>query len=193
MYFFNKKQKLFDYSIFPQNLEDNTINEILNLTLDIDSNHGLTNDSNSSRTSQIKWIDYSQKSNNLFNTLSSIIAKTNELNFNFEIVSSQDSIQYTEYYSSEKGKYNWHQDLSSPLGPPYRKLSLTIQLSDPNEYEGGDLEIYIPHPENGQIITVPKEKGNIVVFPSYMWHRVTPVTKGIRKSLVWWVGGSQFR
>ena len=64
-----------------------------------------------------------------------------------------------------------------------------MQLSSPDEYEGGDLEINI----GSTPLKVKKQKGHIAIFPSFLLHRVSPVTKGLRKSLVWWVGGSQFR
>ena len=70
-----------------------------------------------------------------------------------------------------------------------RKISITVQLSDPSEYEGGDLQIKI---NAGQSDT-PKGLGNVVIFPSYLLHRVTPVTKGLRRSLVLWITGPAFK
>ena len=70
-----------------------------------------------------------------------------------------------------------------------RKLSLVVQLSDPEDYEGGDLEIYTGH----EPLVVKKKKGMTAFFPSYQLHGVTPVTKGTRYSLVVWVHGPAFR
>jgi PKHD-type hydroxylase len=70
-----------------------------------------------------------------------------------------------------------------------RKLSITVQLSDPSEYEGGELQFMI----NQHIITAPKEKGTAIIFPSFALHRVTPVTKGARKSIVGWIGGPPYK
>jgi len=70
-----------------------------------------------------------------------------------------------------------------------RKISITVQLSDPDEYEGGDFEFLI----GKEIIKLPRKKGCAIVFPSYFLHRVTPVTKGTRKSLVLWGSGQPFR
>jgi PKHD-type hydroxylase len=78
------------------------------------------------------------------------------------------------------------------IGPgsiSHRKVSITIQLSDPSEYEGGDLELWY----GGSIIQIPKNKGLTVLFPSFSMHRVTPITKGTRKSLVLWVGGEHYK
>jgi PKHD-type hydroxylase len=73
-----------------------------------------------------------------------------------------------------------------------RKVSITVQLSDPSEYEGGDLQYFRGgNPDNAD--TVFKKKGYVFLFPSYMMHRVTPVTQGVRKSLVLWVGGEHYR
>ncbi|MDB2656544.1 2OG-Fe(II) oxygenase [Crocinitomicaceae bacterium] len=70
-----------------------------------------------------------------------------------------------------------------------RKLSVTVQLSDPDEYEGGDLEFMINH----KTVKAPRKKGTIVVFPSFIMHRVTPITKGTRQSIVGWVSGPPYR
>ena len=70
-----------------------------------------------------------------------------------------------------------------------RKLSITVQLSDATEYEGGELQFMV----NQNIITAPKEKGTAIIFPSFCLHRVTPVIKGSRKSIVGWIAGPPYR
>jgi PKHD-type hydroxylase len=72
----------------------------------------------------------------------------------------------------------------------HRKISITIQMSESDEYAGGDLELWTGGKES---IKAPRGKGVAVLFPSYILHRVSPVTDGIRKSLVLWVGGSHYR
>jgi len=73
-----------------------------------------------------------------------------------------------------------------------RKVSMVVQLSDPSEYEGGELQYFKGgNPENSE--SIMKMKGLTVVFPSYMMHRVTPITKGVRKSLVLWLGGEHYK
>lgn len=69
-----------------------------------------------------------------------------------------------------------------------RKVSVTVQLSSPEEYEGGDLEFNL-----GNVISGPREQGAAVIFPSFYLHRVTPITKGVRKSFVLWVGGEPYK
>jgi PKHD-type hydroxylase len=139
------------------------------------------------RKSDIKWLEYEKKTDWLYSRLSNIAMLANKDNWQFDITSILDTLQYTQYYENG-GHYNWHTD-NGPYPYNTRKISITIQLSDPNEYEGGDLELKL----GNEVTKMPKEKGCAVLFPSYILHRITPVTKGIRKSLVLWVGGSVFK
>jgi PKHD-type hydroxylase len=82
--------------------------------------------------------------------------------------------------------YGWHQDYGAKVS---RKLSLTVQLTDPSEYEGGNLQIMT----TGTPVNARKQRGLIVAFPSYVLHQVTPVTQGSRQSLVAWVSGPAFK
>jgi len=72
-----------------------------------------------------------------------------------------------------------------------RKLAMTVQLSDSSDYDGGEFEIWAGGDE--QFVQLPREKGDIVVFPTFMMHRVKPITRGQRKCLVFWTGGRPFR
>ena len=114
-----------------------------------------------------------------------------------------ESCQFTEY---KKGQfYDWHCDsYIEPYDQPdnqnthgkLRKLSMTVSLTDPEEYEGGDLEFDFRNQDEAVQPSICKEirpKGSVVVFPSFVWHRVKPVTKGIRHSLVCWNLGYPFR
>ena len=108
-----------------------------------------------------------------------------------------ESCQFTRYDGSKKGHYDWHTDSGKEIneGGNMRKLSMIIPLVDGNEYEGGDFEINLNNPENDNNIESIKEakiKGTIIVFPSFVWHRVTPVTSGTRYSLVNWHRGRRF-
>ena len=90
-------------------------------------------------------------------------------------------------YSADRGDhYVWHTD--SIPGDTVRKLSFTIQLTDPTEYEGGDLE-FMPAVIDKQI----REQGTMTIFPSFMTHRVSPVTSGVRHAIVGWIHGPDFR
>jgi len=115
-----------------------------------------------------------------------------------------EACQFTEY---KKGQfYDWHcdsdvepysQDHANKEGRgKIRKLSMTLSLTDPKEYKGGDLEFDFRNTDKGSQPRTCEEirkKGSLVVFPSFVWHRVTPVTKGTRHSLVCWNLGYPFR
>jgi len=111
--------------------------------------------------------------------------------------SRQESIQFTEYNRGEH--YGWHQDRwEEPLNSPghflhntNRQLSMTINLSDPKDYDGGYLELCVIKDGKLKKMKVKEilPKGSVCVFPSETWHRVTPVTRGKRTSLVKWLSG----
>lgn len=117
-----------------------------------------------------------------------------------------ESCQFTKYKA--KQHYGWHQDClldqhanhSSPsFRGKIRKVSMILSLSDPKTYKGGELEFYNSNPEKKSIkeqtVICPEieKKGSIVVFPSFMYHRVLPITKGTRYSLVMWTLGSNYK
>ena len=90
------------------------------------------------------------------------------------------------YKADENGHYDWHLDYGAAFSN--RKISFSIQLSDSSEYEGGNLEIMgVPFDAK------TRERGTIIMFPSYVRHRVTPVTKGTRYCIVGWVHGPHFK
>ena len=144
---------------------------------------------NEMRKSQIKWLRYDQYPDFfwVYNRLQTAIERANSTFWNFNLYSMPEHIQYTEYYAGG-GHYDWHMDIG-PQELSTRKVSITVQLSHPDEYKGGDLELFrSPNPEKA-----PRGYGSVVVFPSYMMHRVTKVTEGARKSLVLWVGGESYK
>lgn len=140
------------------------------------------------RSSRIKWIPQTNNWQWLYEKLFNMIEEANGTLWNFDLFGTNEFIQYTEYLASDQGHYDWHQDIG-PGGPSLRKVSLVVQLTEAEEYEGGDLQIW----PGGNIWTVPKGKGNVAIFPSYMMHRVTPMTSGVRKSLVLWAGGQHYK
>ena len=141
------------------------------------------------RSSSIKWIPKNSEWNWLYEKMMSMATQANEALWKFDLVSVADQIQYTEYYDTAEGHYDWHQDIG-PGDPSLRKVSITVQLSDANEYEGGELEMW----QGGDALQIaPKGAGVVFIFPSYMMHRVTKVTKGTRRSFVLWVGGQHYR
>ncbi len=98
-----------------------------------------------------------------------------------------EPLQYTVYLAGEGSHYGWHVDHGRT--PRRRKLSLVLQLSHPEDYEGCELQIYA----STQVDTAPRTRGTLIAFPSYTLHRVTPITAGMRRSLVMWCSGPRFR
>jgi PKHD-type hydroxylase len=103
-------------------------------------------------------------------------------------ITSQENTQIGRYKSADEGHYDWHMDAFPPEDGIQRKLSISILLSDPSEFEGGELQF--KGIEDRKILT---KQGSIVVFPSFIEHKVTPVTKGVRYSAVTWASGPSFR
>jgi len=147
----------------------------------------IVGDADGIRKSEIKWMHPDDKSFWVYEKLGQYIEQANNTLWKFNLNSIGDSIQYTVYHEGG-GHYDWHVDIG-PSSINHRKVSLTIQLSDPDEYEGGDLEIWT----GGEFKTIERKQGCAIIFPSFLMHRVTPITKGIRRSLVLWVGGDSYK
>jgi PKHD-type hydroxylase len=140
------------------------------------------------RKSKVKWLTQQMpEAKWIYEKLMGLVSEANDELWRFEITDIFDNIQYT-VYEAGGGHYDWHMDIGCNTASR-RKISITIQLSDPDEYEGGDLEFMI----GKDVQKVSREKGCTIVFPSYFMHRVTPVTKGTRKSIVLWISGPPFR
>lgn len=146
------------------------------------------------RRSKIKFIQASDtKFKDVFDNLWLMALEANQAYFNFHI-SKLDYIQIGRYDAADRGEYTSHQDVFWLNKDPvyHRKLSCSIQLSDPTFYEGGDLVL-----EQIPSETPPAEDirchGTSIFFPSFIYHKVTPVTKGTRYSLVAWFDGPKWR
>lgn len=145
-----------------------------------------------SRKSKITWLNEPW-----INTeIGRYISEANKnAGWNF-IVNDVEHAQFTTYGLKEY--YGWHSDTFSDCfkNGNMRKLSVTVSLTDPKEYKGGELEFDFrdcrPGVDSTRVCSEIKERGSIVVFPSFVWHRVKPVTKGTRQSLVMWYGGPSF-
>lgn len=111
----------------------------------------------------------------------------NRRSFGIELTGMQEAIQLARYDASDQGFYDWHMDFGGSR--ENRKLSVTVQLTDPADYDGGDLEFMWrekPH-------TAERGRGMVIAFPSFLLHRVSPVTRGVRWSLVSWISGPRWR
>ena len=138
------------------------------------------------RDSKISWLYPTEETEWLYRKITDAVMELNEIYFKFNLFGLTEGLQFTKY-DAPTGKYEKHIDKF--LYGVVRKLSMTIQLSDPEEYEGGELALHV----SGTPTTLPKEQGKLVAFPSYALHEVTPVTKGTRYSLVSWVTGPPFK
>jgi PKHD-type hydroxylase len=176
-----------------QPFEQKYIDMIYELAPDVDKAQSSQNDPMNERQSDVSWIDANEKSNELFQYIFDIVHSANEqAKWMFEH-SVIEPLQFTQYDGEKEQKYDWHVDhLIGELEETIRKISFSILLND--EYEGGEFEIEAGSPANPKRIhTINLKKGDVLLFPSYTWHRVKPVTKGIRHSLVGWVRGPQWR
>lgn len=176
----------------PGYFSDEEIDQIINLSKDLEKKEARINGSiknNSIRSSYISWISPNDDSLFIFNKLSYVVNALNDKFYKYDINTLED-LQYTEYDSHYEGKYAGHSDDGYDKNL-YRKLSLSVQLSDSEDYEGGDLVFYRHSLHNPTL--APKNKGTVILFPSYVLHEVQPVTSGTRKSLVSWVSGPRFK
>jgi len=138
------------------------------------------------RSSDVAWLSGNR---NIQSILWEYVKVANENAFNFQVENICD-IQYTEYHSNKGGHYDWHIDVNWNGDEPLdRKLSVTVQLSDPSEYEGGGFEFAECETPDAS----SRQKGTVLVFPSYLQHRVLPITRGTRKSLVAWFEGPRWQ
>ena len=138
------------------------------------------------RTSHISWIPFS-KMPEMYKKIEQVMLATNNNHFGFEGMRLTEPAQYTEYPTG--GFYDWHidSDVNCQHEPPVRKISMTCLLSPESEFEGGGLELM----SEGKIAR-PKQ-GQAIFFASFVRHRVVPISKGNRKSLVMWFGGPSFK
>tara|TARA_B100002019_G_C21244171_1_gene587363 strand:- start:35 stop:625 length:591 start_codon:yes stop_codon:yes gene_type:complete len=187
-YWYNKHERI------PKELCEEIINICKKFELDEAGVYGSTDSKDkimhtSFRKTNIAWIP---KGNTVENLLQSHVGLANiEAGWNFT-VTDKELAQFSEY---KKGYfYNWHKDVSINNNTPHRKLSITVNLSDPKDYEGGDLQM--KNYWGSQDLSMPtyelRKQGTVIVFPSMLMHRVTKVTKGTRYSLVQWYSGPQF-
>ena len=142
--------------------------------------------SGGARKSKVHPIPYTDESKWLYEFIADRAGRYNKYDFDFNLSGIYEELQLIEY--DEGDYYDYHMDMGDKA-TAYRKLSVIIQLSDPDTYEGGDVVF-----NHGKEDTLPRDQGMFCVFPSYVLHKVTPVTKGKRYSLVSWImSGSRFR
>ena len=143
------------------------------------------------RITKVAWVERNALTNGFYARMEQIVIGLNRQFFQYDLTGLAP-IQYAIYNGSEQGHFDWHVDYGREKGHEQhqpRKLSLSLQLSDSSGYEGGELQARV----RSKIEIAPKIRGTLIAFPSYVLHRVTPVTSGIRKSLVIWALGPEYR
>lgn len=139
------------------------------------------------RRSELNWLKKDPDCAWVFEKLSHVASKLNADYFGFDLTGFGEHLQLTNYDESNQGTYIWHQDFGS--SGISRKLSMVLQLSDPKDYQGGELQLLT----RKEPTSIQKKRGLITVFPAWTLHQVTPVIKGNRQTLVTWVSGPAFK
>ena len=135
------------------------------------------------RKTSIVWQPYNSIVGCVINTFARIANSSSNWNFDIDL---SEAIQIGKYEEGN-GHYDWHTDTHVFDNGKQRKLSVSVLLNDPSEFEGGSFDF-----DDGEE-NLLKSRGSILVFPSFLRHRVTPVTKGVRYSAVSWIAGNLFK
>ena len=156
------------------------------------SEKGLVDDH--ARKSKVSFIRRKDDSSWIFDKINNAIETANDQFYNFDL-NGYSAIQYSEYHGDEGGKYDFHMDtFLGEEGKNFemRKLSLVMMLNTPGvDFQGGEFQIN--KGQEKEVENIEMIKGRMIFFPSFLIHRVAPVTQGIRRSLVIWVTGPKFR
>jgi len=148
-------------------------------------------DQGENRKGSVGWLPLNESNKWIYSRLLSITEEANNSLWKFDLTGFWEDCQYTTYEASSKKNgdfYDYHLDIDGSYGVQ-RKISIVVQLSDQEDYEGGELELKTS--KNSYV--ADKSKGSILLFPSFCLHKVHPVTKGKRNSLVLWVSGMPFK
>lgn len=146
---------------------------------------GATN--TSVRRSRIAFLGMEPRYRWLYERLWLAAEQCNRSFFAVDIAAVEANVQLARYDSSDRGFYDWHTDFAGFR--PLRKLSFSVQLSRSEDYEGGDLQLWVGNRPRPAV----RDRGALIAFPSFTLHRVAPVTRGTRWSLVAWILGNRWR
>lgn len=188
------------YWFFENAFSENECNHIIKLGNNTKLELGNIDGSNKDkkvRDSHVGWL-YDKWIYDRLSAHLNLANKNAEWNFN---ISAMEVVQFTKY--GKQQHYDWHTDADEKiikhedpnLNNKYRKISMSLLLNDPKEYKGGELHFQILKKDKKLLMKNKNfyKKGTLVVFPSFVWHKVTPVTKGCRYSLVCWSVGEPFK
>jgi len=143
------------------------------------------------RTTEVAWVYRNALTEDLYLRMEAIVLRLNADLFHFELT-GLTTMQYAVYRDEEAGYFDWHSDYGRYKGDPGqepRKITLSLQMSHGASYDGCDLEVRPAHP----VDVAARERGTLMAFRANALHRVTPITRGVRKALVVWAIGPEFR
>lgn len=149
---------------------------------------GRQRDHNQRRASLV-WVDDLVGGDWVMDRIVSLVADANRTAFDFSLTEFAESAQIATYEADAGGHFDWHADIGDGPLAGKRKLTMVVQLSDPGDYVGGALEVM----PSSNVLAADRARGAATLFPSYLLHRVTPVTDGTRRSLTIWAHGPAFR
>ncbi|PLX35898.1 MAG: oxidoreductase [Hyphomicrobiales bacterium] len=141
------------------------------------------------RRADIAWLDDRGSGRWVMDRVVDTVASANRRHFHFDLTEFGERLQVAHYSAEVTGHYDWHSDIGDGQLAARRKLTMVVQLSDPDAYEGGALELNA----SGRAVAAPRRQGDAVLFASFVPHRVAPVTYGRRASLSVWIHGPAFR
>lgn len=185
-----------NYAYWEGFLTDDEINYLLNINTLVNTKPaeiGCGDDAGINmdiRSTKVSWLWLANENKHIWDKFSKVVTEVNRRYFHFDLTGFYEPMQLGIYTAEDKGHYDWHIDLIKDNNTAPRKLSMVLMLSDPSEFEGGELLLKSDRDDPSKLEMV---KGRAWFFPSYMLHKVTPVTKGTRKTLVLWVGGPEFK
>jgi PKHD-type hydroxylase len=143
------------------------------------------------RATQVAWVPRNSQTEMVYGRLEDAVLHLNARFFRFDL-SGLAMFQYALYGGPDGGHFDWHKDYGrDPADPAQepRKVTLSLQLSDPSDYKGCELQVRA----GNQIDVAPKARGSLTAFPANVLHQVTPIQSGIRRALVVWAVGPEFR
>jgi|TARA_S200002703_G_C3693896_1_gene213071 PKHD-type hydroxylase len=174
------------YAYWEKAFTEKECEKIIKIAKDKGLIKGTTNNNSDVRSSKINWLYSSDDLEFAFRKITDIVLNLNKRFFQFDIFGLNEGLQFTNY-KAPSDKFGKHIDRIN--NSVVRKLSLSVQLTKPEEYEGGELILYT----DDKGTEMKKEQGTLLLFPSYTLHEVKPITKGERNSLVAWVTGKEFK
>ena len=192
----------FPHCYWDNAFDDDEISKIENYCNKLEKNNGVVADGkeNTVRKSKVSFLEKLShpELNWVFDKFNYFISNLNDAYYNFNL-NGYHAFQYTEYDSDYSGTYNYHIDMflngfdekmaETLMYSETRKLSVVLFLSEPTSYEGGEFSIKLGETQE---MFIEQKKGKLICFPSFLLHKVHPLTKGTRKSIVIWVEGPKF-